>query len=475
MKIFRWQKHGFCSITITGTTLRIYTSAILNILGGALILMYPALWNRFPIITSDSGTYIQSSLDKLIPFDRPVFYGYFISWTDVYTSLWFVAFAQNILLSWFIWKAMQKFSPGFTIAGFYLTIIILVATTAVAWFSSQIIPDVFTPLLLLSVALILFDSTMKPVEAISYSAVAFFSCIVHFSHFMLATGLLFSMLILKLLKKKLIVSQVSWGRLCLPFAIVIVAIIFIPSFSLYKGGSFSFSKGSGLLFCSKLLENGLLKKYLDAHCGQTPNVFCDYRNRLPTWGPGFLYSSESPINQIGFDKAAVECKKLGFKIVTTYPVEFFLLSLKGGAINLFRLNAGTGIHPYDQNSSPYYAIQRADRTEFNQWLNSRQQGDQLNFSFLSIVQRIMIFGTFLILLFNLSAKNLNSPLASVMVSFGQFIILSLLLNAIITGALASEYDDRYQTRIAWLIPLIVFIQYHSKILSATKAKLERGE
>ncbi|HYV90890.1 MAG TPA: hypothetical protein VE978_03870 [Chitinophagales bacterium] len=430
--------------------------------------MYPALWNRFPIINSDSGTYIQSAIDNLTPMDRPVFYGYFINWTDVYRSLWFVAFSQNILLALMIWKTMQKFSSGFSWLGFYLTIIVLTAFTTVAWFSSQIMTDVFTPLLLLSAALLLFDSSAKIGEMIFYSAIVFFSCLVHFSHFMLALALVAFILSAKLFHVKIAFLQVAWRRLMLALTVVTLSIVFVPCFNYFKDGKFYFSNGSGILLCSKFVEDGLLKKYLDAHCSEDPNPLCHFKDQLPVWGPEFLYGKTSPVNELGLDSTLSACNKISFRVVETYPLEFALLSLKGASINLFRLDAGTGIQRYDENSSPYFRIEMEDRTEFNQWRTSKQQGNQLDFSLLAIIQRIFVFGTLLILLLNLSTPNLFSSLSQRFISLAQFIILALILNAMITGTLASEHDDRYQTRIAWLIPLIVLTQYQNQIVNGLK-------
>jgi hypothetical protein len=446
---------------------------LLNILGGALILTYPALRNRFPLVNSDSGTYLLTATTDLIPFDRPVFYGYFIGWMNIYQSLWIVVFAQNILLAILIWKTVKKFSPGFSAIGYFLVIILLTSLTAIAWFSCQLMTDVFTPLLLLSLSLLLLDRKMGIAEMIFLLLVFFFSCLVHYSHFLLAAAIIVAVAVLKLIKSSYF-TEISLSRLILVGGTVGLAILFIPVHNYFREGEFYLSKGNSILFTSKLVENGLLKKYLNAHCHEDPSPLCAHKDNLPEWGPPFLYGDQSAINIMGADKANAECGRLNRRIAESYPLPLLLLSIKGGAINLFRLEAGTGIHPYDDHTAPYYPLKDADPTEFHQWTTSMQQGNQLHFELLTVVQRFFIYSSLLILLFNFYSKPLIIQWSSSLISFAQLILLALILNAFITGAMASEHDDRYQSRIAWLIPLIVLMQYQRPVLQFFSLRFQSG-
>jgi len=46
---------------------------------GTLILSLIGLYNGYPLVYSDTGTYIYSGFDKFIPLGRPVTYGLFLS------------------------------------------------------------------------------------------------------------------------------------------------------------------------------------------------------------------------------------------------------------------------------------------------------------------------------------------------------------------------------------------------------------
>src|SRR4051794_17330328 len=54
----------------------------------AAIMLSPALWNGYPLVHSDTGTYVDSAFTGDVPSDRPVFYGLFLAATLVRLTPW---------------------------------------------------------------------------------------------------------------------------------------------------------------------------------------------------------------------------------------------------------------------------------------------------------------------------------------------------------------------------------------------------
>ena len=44
------------------------------ILLSAAVLLWPALWNGYPLVFSDTGTYLSQAIERYLGWDRPVFY-----------------------------------------------------------------------------------------------------------------------------------------------------------------------------------------------------------------------------------------------------------------------------------------------------------------------------------------------------------------------------------------------------------------
>lgn len=55
-----------------------------------ILLIMPAIVNGYPLVYSDSGTYIGSGFEGIVPVDRPIAYGLFVRHISVAYSLWFV-------------------------------------------------------------------------------------------------------------------------------------------------------------------------------------------------------------------------------------------------------------------------------------------------------------------------------------------------------------------------------------------------
>jgi hypothetical protein len=82
---------------------------------GSLVLISAGIYNGFPLVTSDSGTYINSAIQLTVPDDRPITYGLFILITGFKKSLWFVIFTQGLLLAWLLLSYIKLYVPGYGI------------------------------------------------------------------------------------------------------------------------------------------------------------------------------------------------------------------------------------------------------------------------------------------------------------------------------------------------------------------------
>lgn len=73
-----------------------FSDILIPSLVGAILLMIPAFINGYPIVYSDTGTYLASAFLLETPFDRPITYGLFIRLASVNgMSLWGVIFLQS--------------------------------------------------------------------------------------------------------------------------------------------------------------------------------------------------------------------------------------------------------------------------------------------------------------------------------------------------------------------------------------------
>src|SRR4030095_7418684 len=117
---------------------KIFSSIIFFIIL-TIILSGAAIFNQYPIITGDSGSYILSGFTPYVPFDRPVIYGLFLVVSSLRSSLWFAVFAQALIVAYVLQFWLTRFSIGrLSRVSIVATILFLAFFTSIAWFTAQI-------------------------------------------------------------------------------------------------------------------------------------------------------------------------------------------------------------------------------------------------------------------------------------------------------------------------------------------------
>ncbi len=117
-------------------------------------LIWPALWNGYPIVFADTGTYLSQAMHRYLGWDRPVFYSFFIWPLHQGVTTWPVIVVQSgltVLVLELTRRALDVslwWLPGLTV--------FLSLATWLPWTVSEVMPDLFTPLTVLSLSLLLF-------------------------------------------------------------------------------------------------------------------------------------------------------------------------------------------------------------------------------------------------------------------------------------------------------------------------------
>ena len=171
---------------------------VLLVVFEVLLLMYPAILNGYPFLYSDSASYIVSGHDGSVPIDRPIFYGLFVRHISMSFSLWFVVIAQALIVATMINYTFDLFlKPGSGTRYSFLTILILTAFTGLPNYISQIMPDLFTGVMIWMTVLLLFSESKKSTYVLGTGVV--FAAVVHNSNMMTIALLLVATLFIYLI------------------------------------------------------------------------------------------------------------------------------------------------------------------------------------------------------------------------------------------------------------------------------------
>ena len=129
-------------------------AAVLAVPAAAVSLLWPALWNGYPIVFADTGTYLSQAIHHYAGWDLPVFYSLFLLPLHGTLTLWPVVGVQALLTAWVLWPVCRTLLPGLPAVAFVAGVAALSACTWLPWIVGEVMPDLFTPLLVLVIGLL---------------------------------------------------------------------------------------------------------------------------------------------------------------------------------------------------------------------------------------------------------------------------------------------------------------------------------
>jgi hypothetical protein len=435
--------------------------AIPAVLSCALLLTWPAVWNGYPLVFSDTGTYIDQAILRYGGWDRPVFYSWFLFALHWQSTLWLAVAGQALIVSGVLWLAVRAVlgRRPMALAGIGA---LLALTTSLPWFTSQLMPDVFTFVMVLCVFLLVAaPHTLSALERAAVALLLVGSILVHQSHLVLAAGLSVLLVLLRLAKQK----RFGWRGAALALAPPALAALLLSAVNLYGHGRFAPSPYGNVFVLARVLADGPGRAHLDAACPQAGYRLCPFRQLITDDSDEFLWNMQGPLWQAGGPKEiAKEATAIITAAIAAQPMEQLSASARNFQDQLFRFETGDGMIPWvGRPEGPQARIARFFPHEYQAYLAARQQTGQLA-PMLAMLQPLHVAVGWAALLGVLAglAWALLAPWSSAL-ALVVAAALAALGNAAITGMLSMPHD-RYQSRAMpllvlavtlWLAPLVV--------------------
>jgi len=456
---------------------------ILFYLFASFTLLIPAFYNGYPLVYSDTGSYIASGMDLVIPQDRPIMYGLFIRFFSLDFSLWVVVFAQSLIVSYILWHIMKACCKGSSKKLFLIIIALLSSFTGLGWYSSQIMPDIFTTTTVCSLFLLTFRNDFKIHQIIIFSIVLLFSINAHFSNYLIAV--LTILLLFVITRTNFIPRAKQQLSFLLPIIIISLSIATGSLVNYAVGSTFKINQGSHVFLMGKMLDSGVLKSFLDDKCKDDNYVLCSCKNSLPNTSRDLLWDPKSPLYQNGgWEASQISFNKILLDIVTSPKhISLFIYNATISSISqLLQNDVGSGlINAWyeDPISPPYDQISKHFPFELNQYKQSRQiknlWDQELDFSFINNVNHILLVFSAVLLFFIFFSKSKRKIIDIRTQLIIVTLLLAVLINAIVAGSLANVYD-RLQSRISWTIifcSVILILSKKEYLINKTEQILKK--
>jgi hypothetical protein len=416
--------------------------------GSWLLLQAPALWNGFPLLQYDTGGYLARWYEGTLVPSRAVVYGLLLN-AGAPAAFWPVVALQAALTVWII--ALVLRAHGFGGRPWLLLIVVVTLTvlSSLPWLTSILLTDIFAGLGVLALYLLLLrPRLLGRGERIALIVLIAVSAATHSATIAVLSALVIGAILLWLVKPdRMPLARIGNGVIALALGVVLVlAADFVVAKRLaWTPGGFALSFG-------RMLQDGIVKKYLDDHCPDPKLRLCAYKDRLP--GDADVWFWGSPLfDGLGrFDGLGAEMQSIALGSMVEYPG----LQIETAGIatvrQLIAVHTGEGV--VDRIWHTYRIIEQYTPKLAYFMYVARQQNGEMSFAAINRLQYpvALIAMALLPVLVLFGSRRKIPDVSELAAACG----VALVANAFICGVLSNPHD-RYGARLVWIAVLAVII------------------
>jgi hypothetical protein len=439
-----------------GQLLRIGTAAT-----AALMLLAPAIWNRFPLLQYDTGGYLARWFEGYLVPSRSTVYGLFLL---IFSrpDFWPAVIAQSLLTVWVLMLLLRALGFGGRPLLLLAITALLCVFTTLPWLASILLTDIFAGLAVIALYLLIFaDDTLGRFERIALIALVAFAAATHSATFAVTAGLV-------------LVATLAWpvfaigsGRgIARSAAAVALGALMLLSANFITSGRFVWTPGGIALSFGRMLQDGIVTRYLDEHCPNAKLRLCAHRDELPTDADEFFWGN-SVFDRLGrFAGLGDEMGAIVKGSLRAYPAWQAQMAAAAVLRQLVRVASGEGV--VNTIWHTYAIIEKFTPQAVPAMRAARQQHGEIGFDALNDVHIPVALAAMLLLIpimgygFRSREREDSGFGSAAFADLGRLAAttaLSLLGNAVVCGVFANPHD-RYGARLVWVAPLVVLLTFY---------------
>jgi hypothetical protein len=424
------------------------------VLAGALLLIWPAFFNGYPLLFSDSGAFLHQTLGPLMLWDKPYIYGPFLHAFHWRISLWGPVIAQGLILSHLLWLT-QRVLRGHAAPLWHMGLCAFAALATAAPFSAALLmPDIFAPIVVLGLFLLGFGgAALTRLERGYLVALVALGIAAHLVHLPLALGLWVIALLLRVWR-----YPARLFAMALP-VVIAVAVLFVTN--TIGHGRFALSPHGASFMLARLQEDGPATALLKARCPDAGWYLCAFTDRLPMPANDFLWAPDSPVNR----NATGQPRFLGGMMLAPEAGQIVTETLRADPLGVARAMAGNALVQLgsfgigDTLDEAHFTV--AIRPRIAEGFPARElaafdqarQAQSLLKDALTPLNPLYLLVVLLALPVLAWAAWRGQGLA---LALALFVLAAVLGNALICGGLSAPHP-RYGARIMWLLPVAAWL------------------
>jgi hypothetical protein len=423
----------------------------LAVIAACVLLLAPALWNGFPLLQWDTGGYLARPFEGYLVPSRSTVYGLFVAAGTPF-NFWPIVAIQAAATIWVVAIAMRVHGAGKRALRFFAVVACLAIVTTLPFIAAILITDIFTGLSVLALHILLFaDDDLRGFERAGLVALIAFAAASHSATLAVLLGLMLAAFLVRLLRRDLVpIAGIVRNAAALALG---AAMLLTANFAL--SGRLAWTPGGfGILF-GRMLQDGIVARYLEDHCPDPRLTLCPYRAELPRNADAFLWgSSQSVFNRLGrFVGLGEEMQTIVLGSLKDYPLWQLKAAITATASQIVSVRSGEGVLPTIWHT--YAIMERYTPSVVPAMRAARQRHHAIDFETMNrlhipvaLVSMALLPAIMLLGWRRRRFADLGLLAASV--------TLSILVNAVVCGTL-SDPHDRYGARIVWVATFVVLL------------------
>lgn len=413
-----------------------------------LMLLAPALWNGYPLLQWDTGGYLARWYEGYLVPSRSTAFGLYLHFGED-SAFWINLGIQALATLWILQLTLRVLGMAQPLRLLAISLA-LVLTTSLPWLASMLLTDIFAGLSVLSLFILaVHRERTSTAEKCLLFGLTTFAAATHSATLAMLLGLCAAGWIIRPFSR----GRISVGGLTQASLTIAAGAALLLSTNFALSGQVAWTPGGYGVAFGRMMQDGIVARYLNDHCRQLELKLCPYRDRLPATADQFLWGN-SMFNTLGRFQGLND--EMGFIVLHSlveYPAWQAEAALASTAKQLVHVATGEGNNVWLGHT--YGIFERFLPGLVKAMRAARQQHGQLDFTAINTIHVPVALASMLLAAILFGCGLRLQPFDDLTLLAGT-VSLALLGNAFICAVISGPHD-RYGARMAWLATLVVLI------------------
>jgi hypothetical protein len=413
-----------------------------------LMMIAPAFWNGYPLLQWDTGGYLARWYEGYLVPSRSTVFGLYLHYGESF-GFWINLAVQSVATLWLLQLTLRVLGLMQTFR-FVAISLLLILSTALPWLASMLLTDIFAGLSVLSLFLLVVAGPRTSVlEKISLFVFTAFAAATHSA----TLGVLLGLCVAGWMVRPLLGRRLPIAGLAQASMTIVAGGLMLVSANHALSGKWAWTPGGYGVAFGRMMQDGIVARYLNDHCPRERYKLCPYRNELPATADEFLWG-KSMFNTLGrFEGMNDEMGTIVVHSLTDYPAWQAGAALRAMGQQLLHVATGEGTNGWIPHT--YGVIERYIPAQVAQMRAARQQHWAVNFDDVNWLHVPVALASMLALVVLLALSLRNRRLDDLTL-LAATVGLALLGNAFICGVISGPHD-RYGARMVWVATFVVLM------------------